>query len=229
MGHWASPQSARESFSVSPFRAVAPLLAVAVLAAAALAGPRRPPLALASGALLLAGLRAFSAARDRSRLRRPADGLLQAGAQVHPQSRLLVWRAAELTAERNRRSLARWLRRIVHEVQRPSPLSASPLNRRGVRPHLELVRSLADRVGSVERPVAAQGMAVVEQLLTDGLASPLYEGGRSGDLPAAVGACIAALQPSEGLAAGDPRDARLIMDVHGGAASRLPLTSGAGR
>jgi hypothetical protein len=181
-------------------------------------------LAVACGALLLACVRASFAVHDLSLLRRRADALFQAGAQVHPQSQLLVWRAAELTAERNRRSLARSLRRMVQEVERPSPLSASPLNRRGVRPHLELVRALADRVGSLERPVAAQGMVLVEQLLTDGLGSPLYQGGQIGDLPAALGACIAALEPVDGLVADRRLDGRLRT-----AASSMRLSAGGGR
>jgi hypothetical protein len=231
MDRWASAQRAQRSFEVPrPIGAATPLLAVAVVAACtALAVSPRLPLALAAGALLFAGVRAFSAARDRSLLRRQADALLQTGAHVHPQSQLLLWRSAELTAERNRRSLARSLRRIVQEVERPSPLSASPLNRRGVRPHLELVRALADRVGSLERPVAAQGMVLVEQLVTDGLGSSLYQGGRSGDLPEAVAACIAALEPVDGLAADRRLDGRSMAGVRGRAPSRLPLSSGGGR
>jgi hypothetical protein len=231
MDRWASAPRARERFNVPrPIGAATPLLAVAVVAACvALAGSPRLPLAVAVGALLLAGVRASFSVHDRSHLRRRADALMQTGAQVHPQSQLLVWRAGELTAERNRRSLARSLRRMVQEVERPSPLSASPLNRRGVRPHLELVRALADRVGSLERPVAAQGMVLVEQLLTDGIGSPLYQGGRVGDLPAALDACIAALEPVDEPLADRRPDSRPRTSLRGRAPSRLPLSSGGGR
>lgn len=220
MGLWAFSQRAREGFRAPrPLRAATPPLAAGVLAgsAALLASPR-VPLVLAGGFLLLAGFRALSAFYDRSRLRRQADLLLQTGVRVHPQSRLLVWRAAELTGRRNRRSLARSLHGIVRELERPSLISAVPLNRRGVRPHLELVRALADRVGALERPVAAQGMILVEQLMTDGPASPLYLGGRSGDLPASVGACFDALDR-------DARPARSDVPT----AQGLRLATGGGR
>src|SRR5262249_45040341 len=160
MGLWAFSQRAREGFRAPrPLRAATPPLAAGVLAgsAAVLASPR-VPLVLAGGFLLLAGFRALSAFYDRSRLRRQADLLLQTGVRVHPQSRLLVWRAAELTGRRNRKALARSLRWIVLELERPALVTPAPVNRRAVRPHLELLRALVDRVAFLERPGAGQGM-----------------------------------------------------------------------
>jgi len=214
MGRWSSSQPARGGFRVPrPLHAAAAPFVAAVLAGvAALVASPRVPLLLASGFILLAGFRALSAVGDRSRLRRQADVLLETGVRVHPQSQLLVWRAEELTGRHNRKSLARSLHGIVRELERPSPVTARPLNRRGIRPHLELLRALADRVALLDRPVAAQGMVLVERLLTDGLASPLYVGGRRGDLRAAVGACFDALDRDAGQARSDvPTAHRLVL------------------
>lgn len=127
------------------------------------------------------------------RRRRVADGLLRAGVAIHPASELLVRRAAELTGDRNRRMLSRSLVGIVRECERPPLVSAVPLDRRNVRPHVALVAALADRVGDLERPVSARGMVLVEDLLTDGYASPLYIGGADGDVVAALERCLEAL------------------------------------
>jgi len=83
-----------------------------------------------------------------ARRRRTADRLLRTGVRVHPQSELLMWRAAELTSDHNRKMLAGSLRRVVREVDRPSLMTAVPLNRRNLRPHLPLVRWLADQKGT---------------------------------------------------------------------------------
>ena len=128
-----------------------------------------------------------------ARRRRTADRLLRTGVRVHPQSELLMWRAAELTSDHNRKMLAGSLRRVVREVDRPSLMTAVPLNRRNLRPHLPLVRWLADRLASLERPVAAQGMVLVEELLRDGFVSPLYLGGRREGLREIIERCLAAL------------------------------------
>ena len=128
-----------------------------------------------------------------ARRRRTADRLLRTGVKVHPQSELLTWRAAELTSDRTRRMMARSLGGIVREVEHPSLVTAVPLNRRGLRPDLPLVRSLIDRLASVERPVTAHGMVLVEQLLTDGFSSPFYLGGRREEVSGTVEHCLAAL------------------------------------
>jgi hypothetical protein len=132
--------------------------------------------------------------------RRTADRLLRTGVKVHPQSELLTWRAAELTSARNRSMLARSLRGLVREVERPSFMTAVPLNRRGLRPHLPLVRSLIARISDVDRAVAPRGMVLVEELLTNGFESPLYVGGRAEDVSKSIGRCLAALD-GDGVAA----------------------------
>ncbi len=128
-----------------------------------------------------------------ARRRRTADRLLRTGVRVHPRSELLTWRAAELTSDRNRRMFARSLGGIVREVEHPSPVTAVPLNRRGLRQNLPLIRSLVDRLVSVEHPVTAQGMLLVEELLTDGFSSPLYYGGRREDVAGTIERCLAVL------------------------------------
>ena len=95
--------------------------------------------------------------------------------------------------------LARSLNGILCELERPSLVSAVPLNRRGLRPHLPLIRSLAARLAQLERPVSAQGIVLVEELLTDGYASPLYLGGCAEDMPPVINRCLATLDDDIGL------------------------------
>jgi hypothetical protein len=153
----------------------------------------RLTLAAATGLLLVGIVRLGQARLGLARQRRAADLLLRTGVRVHPQSELLVWRAAELISDRNRRTLARSLNRLVSELERPALVSAVPLNRRGVRPHRALLHALAGRLAELERPVTAQGMVLVEELLTDGYTSPLYLGGHAEDVPRVVNRCLLAL------------------------------------
>ena len=198
-------RNARELRVPRPLAAAAPIAAVALVAlalAAAGAVPGADAFVVAVGCLLLAALRGLLASRDRWALRRTADARLRTGVKVHPESALLVWRAAELTCDRNRRTLSGSLKGIARELQRPSLVSAVPLNRRAVRPHLELVLALASRLAQLDRPVAPKGMVLVEELLTDGFTSPLYVGGRDADVPAALERCLSALDGEAGTTEG---------------------------
>ena len=112
-------------------------------------------------------------------------------ALLRPPSPLLGWRASELVSRSNRRVLARSLRAIPAESE--ALLLVSPLNRRGVRPHLDLVRALAERVGTIEEPVAPRGMALVEQLLCDGF-GPLYSPAKVNELQGALERCLTAFE-----------------------------------
>ena len=160
--------------------------------------PRRLTL-IVSAAFVLVGLgKAGLMLLGLAHRRRAADRLLRTGVNVHPESELLTWRAAKLTSVRNRRMLAGSLRCLIREVERPAVVTAVPVNRRGLRPKLSLLRSLVDRVADVERPVAPQGMVLVEDLLTDGFESPLYLGGRA-DVSTAIERCLAALDGREAL------------------------------
>ena len=160
---------------------------------AGLVGSAPPLTALLVGAAIagLGALRSLAAIRESSALRRLADELLISGASP-TSSPLLGWRASELVSRSNRRVLARSLRAIPAESE--ALLLASPLNRRGVRPHLDLVRALAERVGTIEEPVAPRGMALVEQLLCDGF-GPLYSHAKVNELPGALERCLTALGP----------------------------------
>ena len=148
---------------------------------------------LSAVCLLFASWRLVLAVRDRSARRRQADTLLRTGVRVHPQSTLLVWRAAQLTAPRNRRVLARSLRRMVRDVER-SARSPVPLNRVAVAPHVQLLHQLAARLADLSGKVTPRGMVLVEDLITDGLASPLYIGGRECDVRPVLQACLDALE-----------------------------------
>jgi hypothetical protein len=192
-----SDSRAREFSVPRPLAAAAPLLVAAMGSLALAASTVVPPaaaLAVAAACFILAAFRAAVATRDRWLLRRQADGLLRTGIKVHPQSALLVWRAAELTSLRNRRIFSSSLKSLTRELLRPSVVSAVPLNRRAVRPHHALLQQLASRLDQVDRPVAPRGMVLVEELLTDGLTSPLYVAGCNSDVPAvALERCLSAL------------------------------------
>jgi hypothetical protein len=104
-----------------------------------------------------------------------------------------AWRAAQLTSEKSRHSLAASLRGIVDELDGPLRRpGASPLNRDGVRPRARLIEALADRLEATEKPVSPAGMLHVRDLLTDGT-SALYDRTKADDLPEAVDTIIAIL------------------------------------
>ncbi len=197
MGRLPEPRSrARELRVPRPLQAATPGLAVvgvaSALASAGVVDARRAAL-VAGACLLLAAVRAAVAVHDCSALRRNADALLRTGVRVHPLSALLSWRAAELTSPGNRRIFARSLRRIVRDLERPALSSAVPVNRRTVAPHTDLLRELAGRLAAVQSPVEPVGMVLVEELLTDGFASPLYAAGSDADVGAAVEDCLRSL------------------------------------
>ena len=110
---------------------------------------------------------------ERSRRRRTADEWLLWGAVPRPSSELLSWRAGELTSPRLRSTLAHSLRRIERETRGRTVPGAVPLNKRGLRSNLHLVRALQERLGDLDRPVSARGVLIVDRLLTEP-GSPLY-------------------------------------------------------
>jgi hypothetical protein len=104
----------------------------------------------------------------RRRLRKEADSWIAAG--FAPRFR---WRVEELTSRRERRSLARSVRGVVADLsprRLPGPV---PVNRVALRPHVELLLALAERLADVDRPVTAAGIVEVRRLLTDP-DGPLY-------------------------------------------------------
>lgn len=134
-------------------------------------------------------------ARKRARERQRADELLLHGSEPDG-STLLSTRAAELTSTRNRRALARSLERTARELEGRVLSSAVPLNRAGARPHVDLVRALAVRLRAAE-PVSVRGVLLVQELLSDGYGSPLYNRERAADLRPALEECLSALEPEE--------------------------------
>jgi hypothetical protein len=80
----------------------------------------------------------------------------------------------------------------VHELEGralPGPL---PLCRPAARGNLDLLRALELRLLDFDHPIEPRGVVLVEDLLTDGVASPLY-GREHAELRPALRHCIAAL------------------------------------
>jgi hypothetical protein len=90
----------------------------------------------------------------------------------------LALRASQLTSDRQRRQLARSLRRTVTEVRNPAPTRAlvSIVNRYAVFEADDAIQATIGRLASPD-PVAVKGMAMLERVLSDGAWSALY--GRS--------------------------------------------------
>jgi hypothetical protein len=86
----------------------------------------------------------------------------------------LAVRASRLTSERNRRSVARALRRAIDEAHRPPLGRHKVLIRRGEVIDAEpAIRALIDRLGGPQ-PTRVEGMAMIEMILTNADNSPLY-------------------------------------------------------
>jgi hypothetical protein len=190
----------REAYRVpSPLKAARPFLVLSLIPLiAGVAGliPQRDGFVLGA---LIAGAGALHAAveyRQLSRLRRLADRQLL-GTAAPRSAELVAWRVGELTSERNRRVLAKTLRGVVSELDARRLPGSSPLNRTGVRPYESLVLALADRVGDAGRPVSAQGVLLVEELLTDGW-GPLYARDRVDELGASLRRCLTILDDGRG-------------------------------
>jgi hypothetical protein len=110
----------------------------------------------------------------------------------------LALRARQLTTPRRRGALARNLRRTIAEAHDPRTVltSAAIVDRRGVRDAEDAITALLTRLGS-PRPVQAQGMAMIERLLTNADdESPLYSRGVPGTLQRMIHAATAALDPA---------------------------------
>jgi hypothetical protein len=110
----------------------------------------------------------------RHRARRDADAWLRASggrADNHPA---FAWRVAELVAPRERLILARSLAAVASDVSQPRPgINISPLNRRGLAPHVDDIEQLGRRLADLGQPVTAASILLVRDLLTDG-SGPFY-------------------------------------------------------
>jgi hypothetical protein len=109
----------------------------------------------------------------------------------------LTLRSEQLTSERRRRTLARTLRRAVYEALHPMPRRiAFGLARRGALIDAQdAIDILVKRLRSPE-PVAAEGVALVERMVSDGTWSPLYNTAPTGALRRLVVVATAALEPA---------------------------------
>ncbi len=102
------------------------------------------------------------------------DRELAAGAQPW-RSQLHAARALQLTSLRTRDGFAKALDRLVARTYLNSPAitAAIPPNRAALRNAEPVIADLAARLRVTERPVHVQGMAQLNELLSDG-AGPLY-------------------------------------------------------
>jgi hypothetical protein len=88
----------------------------------------------------------------------------------------LLLRVHQLTGSGSQRAAARSLRQVVSHVDAVGhgpDFSAVVVDRRAVRTSREALLGLADRLDRAD-DVSARGMVLVAELLTDGVASPLY-------------------------------------------------------
>ena len=95
----------------------------------------------------------------------------------------LALRASQLTGDRRRSDMVRTWRRILNEARRPSVTRAlgSIVNRRAVLEAQDAIEAMIARLGSPEA-IEVKGMAMAERIVTDGLASPLYDHAEPGSL-----------------------------------------------
>ena len=135
-------------------------------------------------------LRAHVAAHRRSLTRELSEGANPASS---PE---LTLRAEQLTSDHKRRVLARSLRRTIHEALHPAPRRVGfALVRRGaLMDAADAIDILVKRLHSPE-PIAAEGAALIERMLSDGAWSPLYSAAPAGALRRLVVLATAALEP----------------------------------
>ena len=109
----------------------------------------------------------------------------------------LALRAGQLTSARNRRMLARALRRTIDEAHRP-PLARSRaviIRRGAVLEAEDAIRTMIARLAS-PHPVQAQGMAMAERIITNADGSPLYNPAERGALQREITVATAAMEPA---------------------------------
>ena len=179
-----------------PFRAAAPLVALAAAALLFEIDPRLPWLVGAVGAVFFATAAVFRAVRARLELaavRRTADRLIVHEPRTIDASELIRWRCEELTAQSARDALRREIERVLAEADPRKLPGACPLNRPAVRIHEATLREIAARVGGT-RPISARGILLTRALLRDA-ASPLYSDRAELLLPRELARVRGALEP----------------------------------
>jgi hypothetical protein len=179
-----------------PFRAAAPLAALAVAAALFDVDPRLPWLVGAAGGVFFAAAAAVRAVRARLELaavRRTADRLIVHEPRTIDASELIRWRCEELTVQSARDALRREIDRLLADADPRKLPGASPLNRPALRRHEAAMRDIAARIGG-SRPISARGILLVRALLRDA-ASPLYSDRAELLLPRELARVRGALEP----------------------------------
>jgi hypothetical protein len=108
----------------------------------------------------------------------------------------LELRARQLVSDHERAILARTLQRTLEEIRRPrmTLIGGTPLRRREVLGAEVPLRVMIERLRD-GRPVAAEGMALIERIITDGAWSPLYNVTVPGALRRLTVLATAALDP----------------------------------
>ena len=99
----------------------------------------------------------------------------------------------DLTSPRQRKRVARSLRRLVDSLSPARLPGASPLNRPAVRPHAARLMALARQLEAVDKPVSAAGVRAVQRLLADP-DGPLYERERATEVGHAIERALRALE-----------------------------------
>jgi hypothetical protein len=122
------------------------------------------------------------------------DRELAAGVRVR-SSDAHALRAVRITGRRRRASLADGLARVLRNASdsRPRFTAAVPPDRRSVLAARPVIEALERRLVSPE-PVAARGVAMIGELLTEPI-SPLYRPLEPGALGSRLRAAAAALEP----------------------------------
>jgi hypothetical protein len=112
------------------------------------------------------------------------------------QSPELALRASQLVSDRERRKLASAWRRALRDAGRPASTRStiSLVRRDAVIEAASAIDRLIARLTDAD-PIAAAGMAQVEQLITDGTSSPLYNAAEPGALRRQVAVATEALNP----------------------------------
>lgn len=114
----------------------------------------------------------------------------------------LALRAAQLTSPRNRRGLARTLRRAVDDAHRPPthPFGMALIRRKAVLEAKPAIQALIDRLENCTE-VEAEGMAMADEIITNANRSPLYNASEPGTLRRQIRVATAALEPPVAAAA----------------------------
>jgi len=122
-----------------------------------------------------------------------------AGPETDPE---LALRAAQLTSLRGRRALARTLRRTVDDAHRPiaNVFRVPLIRRRAVLEAEPAIRAMIDRLDG-PADVAAEGMAMADEIITNANRSPLYNPSEPGSLRRQIKVATEALEPAVALVA----------------------------